>query len=307
LPQWSGAFADRAGAVANRSGVIADRAGVIADRAGVIANRSGVIANRSGIVAGLPAIVKNRLTTVKPSSRHGGNKTSGLRAAKGAVMSKNKTIPDSDAELAVWGGNLSAKVSENAEPWEIPAAEAAALQASYGAFMGLYTQTSAPGRNKILTEAKNEARDIFKAKARIMINFRLKNPIIPRTGLVEAGVAVGDTSHTPVGEPEEHVGLTIMPINVRQHKIVWTVEETGSRAIPKGYSGVVLRKGVLEPDAPLPAKPEDLPSSNLVSRNNLIINFRAEDQGKRCVYAACWQTKTGLMGPWTDLISIIVP
>jgi hypothetical protein len=216
-------------------------------------------------------------------------------------------IPGSDAELAVWGGNFTGKITQNAAAWEIPAAEASALQTSYEAFMALYTQVSGPGRSKTLTEAKNEARDDFVAKAQAMINFRLKNPVIPRAGLVDAGVGVPDTTRTPVGKPEEHVGLTVIPSNVRQHKIVWTVEETGSKAVPKGYGGVVLRKGVLEPGAAAPVAPEDLPSSTLISRNNVIINFRAGDQGKRCAYAACWQTKTGLMGPWTDIIPSLVP
>jgi hypothetical protein len=216
-------------------------------------------------------------------------------------------IPDSDAELALWGGNLTAKITQNAEPWEIPASEATALQTSYAAFTALYTQTSGPGRNKTLTEAKNEARDDFKAKARIMINFRLKNPIIPKAGLVDAGVVPGDTTHTPVGTPEEHVGLTVIPTNIRQHKIAWTVEETGSKAVPEGYGGVVLRKGIIEEGGALPVNAEDLPSSTLLSRNNVTVNFRAEDQGKRCAYAACWQTKTGLMGPWTDIIPVLVP
>jgi hypothetical protein len=222
-------------------------------------------------------------------------------------MSHNKTIPDSDGELATWGGNFTGKISTHAEAWEIPAGEASALQTSYGGFMTLYTQTSGPGRNKTLTEAKNEAKEDFKAKAKIMINFRLKNPIIPRAGLVDAGVVAGDSTHTPVKEPKEHVELTIIPTNVRQHKIVFAVQETGSKAVPEGYGGIVLRKGVLEPGAEAPEKPDDLPSSKLLTRNNFVVNFRAEDQGKRCVYAARWQTKTGLVGPWTSLITVLVP
>jgi hypothetical protein len=35
--------------------------------------------------------------------------------------------------------------------------------------------------------------------------------------------------------------------------------------------------------------------------------LKPEDQGKRCAYAACWQTKSGLMGPWTDIVTVLVP
>jgi hypothetical protein len=216
-------------------------------------------------------------------------------------------LPDSDAELVAWGANFTDKITENAAAWEIPAAEASALRNSYGAFTALYLQTTGPGRNKTLTKAKNDAKDDFVAKVKIMVNFRLKNPIIPQTGLVDAGVSSGNTTHTPVGAPKEHVGLTIIPTNVRQHKIVWTVEETGSKAVPEGYGGVVVRKGVLENGAALPTDPEALPSSELHSRNNITIGFRAEDQGKRCAYAACWQTRTGLTGPWTAVTPVLVP
>jgi hypothetical protein len=109
--------------------------------------------------------------------------------------------------------------------------------------MGLYAQVSGPARNKTLTKAKNEARDAFKAKARIMLNFRLKNPIIPAAGLADAGAAAPDRTHTPVGTPTEHLGLTIIPANRGRRKIVRTVEETGSKAAPAGYGRAALRKG----------------------------------------------------------------
>jgi hypothetical protein len=216
-------------------------------------------------------------------------------------------LPDSDAGLAAWGANFVEKITQNADAWEIPAAEVTNLQNAYGAFMSLYVQTSGPGRNKTLTEAKNEAREAFKAAVRNMANFRLKNPVIPKAGLVDAGVNPGGTPHTPVGAPTEHVGLTIMPTNVRQHKIAWTVEETGRKAVPDGYDGVVLRKGVLEPGAEVPVKPEALPYSTLLTRNKILETFRAEDQGKRCAYAACWQNEKGVMGPWSDIITVLVP
>ncbi|MDR1566893.1 MAG: hypothetical protein LBS48_06410 [Treponema sp.] len=54
--------------------------------------------------------------------------------------------------------------------------------------MGLCIQVSGPERNKTFTKkAKNEAMDDFKAEAKIMINFRLKNPVILKEGLADAG------------------------------------------------------------------------------------------------------------------------
>ena len=89
--------------------------------------------------------------------------------------------------------------------------------------------------------------------------------------------------------------------------MAWRVEETGSKAVPDGYDGVVLRKQILEEGQPVPTKQAELPSSKLLTRNNWIETFRIEDQGKRCAYAACWQNGKGEEGPWSDVIVIIVP
>jgi hypothetical protein len=50
-------------------------------------------------------------------------------------------------------------------------------------------QATGPGRNKTLTEAKNKAKADFLDKVKVMVNFRLKNPVIPNAGLVDAGLA----------------------------------------------------------------------------------------------------------------------
>jgi hypothetical protein len=45
-------------------------------------------------------------------------------------MSRTRSIPESGAALAAWGGNFVAKITGNAEDWEMSAAEASTLQGS---------------------------------------------------------------------------------------------------------------------------------------------------------------------------------
>ena len=222
-------------------------------------------------------------------------------------MSKRKgKIPTSDAELPLWGGLFATTIATNAESWEIPAAEAQAVQASYSAFMNLYTQITEGTRTEALTAAKNAAKEEFLVKVRAMVNFRLKNPKIPEAALKLLGL-YRDPSRTPVGVPTVHVELTVRPSNVREHKITWRVLETGSKAVPEGFSGVVLRKQVLEEGEAVPVEQASLSYSRLLTKNNVTETFRIEDQGKRCAYAACWQNEKGEEGAWSDIIIVIVP
>ena len=222
------------------------------------------------------------------------------------MSKKRERIPTTDTELPVWGANFTAKIAAGAEAWEIPAAEVTSLQSAYTALMGLYTQITTGTRAKALTAAKNAAKEAFLAQVRLMANFRLKNPKIPRAALADLGFDHDDT-RTPIGVPPEHVGLSVRPSNVREHTVTWTVEETGKKAVPYGYDGVVLRKQVLEPGEAVPVHQASLPYSALLTKNNHVETFRIEDQGKRCAYSACWQNEKGEEGPWSDIIVVIVP
>ncbi|MDR1863617.1 MAG: hypothetical protein LBQ67_06840, partial [Treponema sp.] len=115
------------------------------------------------------------------------------------------------------------------------------------------------------------------------------------------------TIPTPIGPPAEHVLLLIEPIHVREHRVVWEVEETGSKAKPYGSDGVVLLRKILEHGEPVPTTVKALGESRLLTRNHVTLEYAEEDQGKRCAYAACWQNEKGDKGSWSDIMVVVIP
>jgi hypothetical protein len=67
---------------------------------------------------------------------------------------------------------------------------------------------------------------------------------------------------------------------------------------------VELACGVL---ASPPAEVEDLPRTVTASKSPVRLIFREEDRGKTVYIAARWKTGRQQAGPWSGIISVIIP
>jgi hypothetical protein len=59
-------------------------------------------------------------------------------------------------------------------------------------------------------------------------------------------------------------------------------------------------------DAP-PADHNALTRSVLATRTPHTFEFTEEERGKTVYMAACWQNEKGQKGPWSEIVSAIVP
>ncbi|MDR1900492.1 MAG: hypothetical protein LBQ55_10820 [Treponema sp.] len=199
------------------------------------------------------------------------------------------------------------KTSGQNPPWyHIPAASVTELSASYGRW---YTAYSATFNNPASPEIreKNRVRDAEEKVLRRFIQRYLKDDPVTPEERDEYDIPNDDAIKTPIGDPSEHVLLVIEPKHVREHYLVWEVEETGGRAVPYGYDGVVLVRKILEPGEAVPADVKALGDSRLLTKNHVTLTYSPGDQGKRCAYAACWQNESGGMGPWSDIVALVIP
>jgi hypothetical protein len=201
----------------------------------------------------------------------------------------------------------SAKTSGQNPPWHhIPPEAVTELTTSYGNWYTAYSATFNNPAPPVIRE-KNRVRDVEEKVLRRFIQRYLKDEPVTDEERDEYDIPNDDTTKTPIGDPSEHVLLLIEPRHVREHYLVWEVEETGSKAVPYGYGGVVLVRKVLDPADPVPTDPETMGHSRLLTKNNVTLEYTPEDQGKRCAYAACWQNKSGGMGKWSDIVTVIIP
>jgi hypothetical protein len=213
-------------------------------------------------------------------------------------------IPKKDSELVPWGANFNSKVAANASRWGIPPEEVADLQSAYDAFVPLYRKADSPERTTVIVAEKNAARKKLVALICAMAGFRLKNPIITSAERVDMGLHVRDTTPTTIDVPKTRPELSIEVVDFRRLKVSFRDHGSKSRAKPYGIDGAAIIFAAL--DAP-PADHSALTCSVLATRTPHIIECTEEERGKTLYVAACWQNKKGQKGPWSEIISAIVP
>jgi hypothetical protein len=220
-------------------------------------------------------------------------------------------VPARDADFDKFFKKITqvtaSKTNGQSPPWyHIPPAVVTELTTSYGDWYTAYSATFNSPTSPVIRE-KNRVRKVEEKALRRFIQRYLKDEPVTDEERDEINIPNRDTTPTPIGKPPEHVLLIIEPRHVREHHVVWEVQETGSKARPYGYSGVVLVRKVLEAAEAVPADAKALGDSRLLTRNNVVLEYSPADQGKRCAYAACWQNESGAMGNWSDIVTVIIP
>jgi hypothetical protein len=76
------------------------------------------------------------------------------------------------------------------------------------------------------------------------------------------------------------------------------------RAKPFGVHGAEIKWGFSETEV---INPDDLPHSAFDTRSPFRIEFRGEDRGKTVRFCLRWENTRGVKGPWSEIVSAIVP
>lgn len=213
-------------------------------------------------------------------------------------------IPHKDSELVAWSANFAKQVADNAAAWEIPAAEVTDLQTAVAAFAALHAKADSPEKTTVIVAEKNAARKTLDVKIRALADFRLKNPVITDAQRLALGLHVRDTTQTTIGPPKTSLALELGVVGFRRLKVDFHDEESANKAKPYGTTGAVIACAVL--DAP-PANVAALTRTELATRTPHILEFAEEERGKKVYVAACWENEKGEKGPWSEIVSAIVP
>ncbi|MHC6204359.1 hypothetical protein ACYULU_14360 [Breznakiellaceae bacterium SP9] len=217
-------------------------------------------------------------------------------------------IPQGDHEFLDWTLNFVQGASENAAAWDLILADIAAIKAKSDDFAQKLEASLGSDASKADIRAKNTAHHETQTAFRDYVNEKIRfNHKIDDDGRAALRVHVQDTTRTTIPKPKNHVAFSVKPVNAREHRIDYRDEESGKKAVPYGYNGVVLYRKVLEAEEPVPIDPVTLPESKLLTSTPHIEEFLPSDQGKRAVYAAAWQNEKGEQGPFSDVQVHIVP
>jgi hypothetical protein len=130
-------------------------------------------------------------------------------------------------------------------------------------------------------------------------------PAVTKAQLQALGIAIGMGGGSPRNpDPKTHPDISI-DYSVLAWLIVHFWDQNAeSKAKPHGVHGVEF-KWVMQEERPL--KAEDMPNSLFFTSSPLTLKFTDEDRGKRIWFCLRWESTTGGKGPWTEIMSAIIP
>jgi hypothetical protein len=211
-------------------------------------------------------------------------------------------FPSKDADVIPWARNFVTVLAANAARWGIAETLVAGLGSLGTAFEDAYNKRMHPESGKVSTEQKNLA--LMKGVQNMVTGHINHNPAVTPDDRIALGLYVY-AGRSPVPEPATTVVLRAAAGLVRQLKVYFTDSATPEkRGKPYGVENIELVCGV---QASPPARAEDLPRSVTASKSPLILSFREEDRGKTVYMAGRWKTGSQKEGPWSGIISAIVP
>jgi hypothetical protein len=215
-----------------------------------------------------------------------------------------------DAQFKLIVDTVQANTSGENPVWtHIPADAQTALAAAYAGWHPKYLAAEAPTRSKVDVEERVEARARTEPVLRKFCQrFFYDCPdLVTDAQLESMNLRPYDKTRTPHGKPAWRVAIEIEPSKTRTHTIRWHVAENESRAVPEDCNGWVLVYKVLEAGDPVPANPEELGRSRLVTRNPFVVEHASGDEGKRIAYCGAFQSKNrGLKGDWGEIVTAVL-
>jgi hypothetical protein len=139
-----------------------------------------------------------------------------------------------------------------------------------------------------------------------MVNGHINhNPAVTPDDRVKLGLYVYKPGRSSVGRPTTTVVLRVVTGLVRQITVYFTDSATPERkAKPYGVHSGEIACAVL--NSP-PKDTDELVRKGSATKSPLTLTFREEDRGKTVYMADRWKGSREQEGPWSAIISAIIP
>lgn len=215
-------------------------------------------------------------------------------------------IPQTDADMNVWQGNLLAIVEPNLTAWGIPTEDFSAVKAKQSTWTTAYAKASnKQNRTAADVSAKEEAGTDYKKTIRSFVaqwlanNAKVADADRTRMGLT---VKTGTRTLTPI--PTTYPIGTI-DFSVRlQHSIHFYDEASAhSNAKPVGVHGCEVYMKI---DGDAPKDPSELTYVGTCTASPYILKFDGAKAGKMIYYWLRWVNTRGECGPWSTVLNAMV-
>jgi hypothetical protein len=214
-------------------------------------------------------------------------------------------IPQGDDAFLQWARNLLEYAAAHADAMGIAAGTLAPLQPLLAAYETAFEKMADPNHGALDTQRKNETRNALKTAIRAFVmGFITYNPSVTDDDRREMGTPIHDKVHTPAPIPATRPIIDTAAVDNRQVAVDLREAGGNKRGKPAGVHGAEILYEIR--DEP-PAVAEDLRHSSFATKTRMLYTFTEADRGKRVYFAARWENTSGKKGPWSDVVTAIIP
>jgi hypothetical protein len=159
-----------------------------------------------------------------------------------------------------------------------------------------------PLKSKTLMDAELVFRPIYR---KFYTGFLKESPLVSDEDLVSMGMPARNTGRTPSPVEKSYPDYEIDSSTIRRLAIhYFDPTKRATRGKPPGQHGAEIRWAIL--DSP-PKSINELVNSSFITRSPLILDFDESQRGKTVYFCLRWENTRGEKGPWSEIVSAIIP
>ena len=223
-------------------------------------------------------------------------------------MKSKDYVPKMETRFLIWSDNYVNVLIGNAGRWGISESNLSKLNELNTVFKEKYSIAENPAtRTKVAIQAKNDAKKAFTADIRrVYRSFVLYNENVSNDDRDLLQVPIHDNKATPSPSPHTAPSGSIDTAMHLRHtiKVVDSVEVRKRGGLPDGVHGFETWRKV---GGAMPLTDSDFAYLNFSSTSSLAVDYQLEDAGKTVWYRFRWASMKNQHGPWSEIVSAIVP
>jgi hypothetical protein len=215
-------------------------------------------------------------------------------------------IPTRDTDLDDWANNFQTRIAASPGTFGLITADATAITAAYTSWHAAYLVAIAPStRTPVSISAKDDQKvgllDILRPYA-VTVSL---NAGVTAADKIAVGVNPRTSGLTPVAAPTSVPVLSLIGATFLQHLLRYrdTGAPSTSRSKPVNVTQIQIFAAT---SMTVISDPSTLPLKIIATKVPVTVTWDSSERGKTAYYAARWQTRRGLFGPWSDISAIVV-
>lgn len=215
-------------------------------------------------------------------------------------------IPAKDAQLDAWANNFSTLITAGPGTYGLLAADAVAIAALFTTWHAAYNVAKSPStRTPTTVQAKNIARANLLATCRPYAQTVANNAGVSSANKIALGVNPRTNPPAPIAAPTTNPNLTIVSASTLT-QVIRSRDSMAAPSVKAKPAGAVALQLYGTASATPVTDPTALKFLGLQTKTPFQVSWTSGDAGKQAYYAARWVTRTGLVGPWSSIVSFTV-